>query len=66
MGFDRTIIAVVAGIRIIAAYLTEDANTIWRSLISFFGLIFEKAGNSTVDTGIVKNVSIVANWIAAW
>lgn len=66
MGFDSTIIAMVAGTRSTAVYLTEEVKTVWRSLCSFRGSSFEKAGNNTVDIGIVKKVNSTANWAAAW
>ena len=65
IGFDRTITAIVAGTRSKAVYLVEDVKMFFRSSCSFLGLSFEKAGNSTVAIGNVKNVSSTAKLIAA-
>jgi len=48
MGLDRTIMAIVAGIRISEVYLMDDVYTVWSSSSSFSGFILEKAGNRTV------------------
>jgi len=62
--FERTINTIVAGTRTSDAYFSEDAKAICSSSFSFSVFIFEKTGKSTVDIGMVKNVSMVANWVA--
>ena len=64
-GFDKAIIITVAGIVSMAAYLTENWNTLLRVSISFSGFSLEKAGKSTVAIGIVKKVIRTVKFRAA-
>jgi hypothetical protein len=64
IGADNTIRAMVDGTKKRAVYLIEDAKTALRSCGSFCRLSFEKAGNRTVDMGIVKKVNNMAKLVA--
>ena len=64
MGCDNTIMAIVAGTKNRAVYLTEAAKTVLRSWRSFRGLSFEKAGNRTVEMGTTKKVNRTAKFVA--
>lgn len=66
IGCESAMIAAVVGTKIIAVYLTDDEKTVCSSSPSSFGLIFENAGKSTVDIGVVTKVSKVANCVATW
>ena len=64
-GFERAMMAMVAGIRSIEVYLMEEAKMVFSSSGSFFGLSFANAGNRTVDIGMVKNVRSTEKLTAA-
>ena len=64
MGCDSTIMAIVAGAKNRAVYLTEAAKTVLRSWGSFRGSSFEKAGNRTVEMGTTKKVNRTAKLVA--
>ena len=60
---DKILIAITAGTKNIDVYLTEDLKTVFRMWNSFLGLIFENAGNKTVEIGKIKKVM---NWEKFW
>jgi hypothetical protein len=64
IGCDKTIRAKVAGTKRRAVYLTEEVKTVLRSCGSFLASSLEKAGNKTVDMGIVKKVNRTAKLVA--
>ena len=64
IGCDSTSMAIVAGAKNRAVYLTEAAKTLLISWCAFCGLSFEKAGNRTVEMGAMKKVNRIAKLVA--